>query len=100
MAFKMPCVLMICADEAGKQVVVKLKALLSEDGLLKRLTSNQSPIVIRSSTYKLLALICKRCAAHFFSEIFFNLTMQIWCLSSKHIYFGLHWHLSTRSHSK
>lgn len=64
MAIIVPCVWMIGADEAGKQAVVKLKALLLEDGLLKGLTGTQSPIVIRSSTYKLLALICKRCAAH------------------------------------
>lgn len=50
----------VAADEAAQEVVTRLKALLLEQGMLKRLIGLQGSIVIRTAAYSLLAVLCKR----------------------------------------
>jgi hypothetical protein len=50
----------VAADEAAREVVTRLKALLLEQGMLKRLIGLQGSIVIRTAAYSLLAVLCKR----------------------------------------
>ena len=48
------------ADEAAQEAVARLKALLLEQGMLKRLIGLQGSIMIRTAAYSLLAVLCKR----------------------------------------
>ena len=49
-----------CADEAGQELVARVRAMLVAPGMLKRLMCSKSPIPVRSACCALIALLCKR----------------------------------------
>lgn len=49
-----------CADEAGQDTVGRVRSVLVQPGMLKKLLGSKSPIPVRSACCALIALLCKR----------------------------------------
>lgn len=49
-----------CADEAGEDIVGRVRSVLVQPGMLKKLMGSKSPIPVRSACCALIALLCKR----------------------------------------
>ncbi len=52
--------LLVRADEAGRDAVARAKEIVIDQGALKRLLSAKSPIAVRSACYSLIAFLSRR----------------------------------------